>query len=79
LASSSSEWILWVPRARNGDEDAFERLYKATRPRLHNVISHLVGDDQAQEIVQRAFVRLGSGLRTWRRTPPSPAGCGASL
>jgi RNA polymerase sigma-70 factor, ECF subfamily len=63
LASSSSEWILWVPRAKNGDEDAFERLYRATRPRLHNVISHLVGDDQAHEIVQRAYVRA------WERLP----------
>ena len=61
--ASSSDWIPWVSSARKGDEDAFERLYRATRPRLHNAVLHLVGEDQAQEIVQRAFVRA------WERLP----------
>ena len=59
----TSEWIPWVSRAREGDEDAFERLYRATRPRLHNAVRHLVDDDQAREIVQRSFVRA------WERLP----------
>ena len=60
---ATSEWIPWVGRAREGDEDAFERLYRATRPRLHNAIRHLVDDDQAREVVQRAYVRA------WERLP----------
>lgn len=58
----SSDWIPWVSRAKQGDENAFERLYRATRPRLHNAMLHLVGEDQAQEIVQRAFVRAWERL-----------------
>lgn len=60
--ASSSDWIPWVSRAKLGDEDAFERLYRATRPRLHNAVLHLVGEDHAQEIVQRAFVRAWERL-----------------
>ncbi len=61
--ATSSDWIPWISRAKQGDEDAFERLYRATRPRLHNAVVHLVGEDHAQEIVQRAFVRA------WERLP----------
>jgi RNA polymerase sigma-70 factor (ECF subfamily) len=61
--ATSSDWIPWISRAKQGDEDAFERLYRATRPRLHNAVVHLVGEDQAREIVQRAFVRA------WERLP----------
>ena len=61
--ASSSDWIPWVSRAKLGDENAFERLYRATRPRLHNAVFHLVGEDHVQDIVQRAFVRA------WERLP----------
>jgi RNA polymerase sigma-70 factor, ECF subfamily len=61
--TQSSDWIHWVSRAKQGDENAFERLYGATRPRLHNVVLHLVGEDHAKEIVQKAFVRA------WERLP----------
>ncbi|MBK8801248.1 MAG: sigma-70 family RNA polymerase sigma factor [Fibrobacteres bacterium] len=54
---SASDWIRWVALAREGDKDAFHRLYCATRPRLHNAVAHLVPSDLASEIVQRAFVR----------------------
>ena len=59
----SSDWIRWVSSAKQGDENAFERLYRATRPRLHNAVFHLVGEDLAQEVVQRAYVRA------WERLP----------
>ena len=58
----SSEWIPWVARAREGDEDAFERLYRATRPRLHNAVVHLVDAELAREIVQRTFVKAWERL-----------------
>ncbi len=53
-----------MARSRNGDMVAFERLYLATRPRLHHAVAHLVGSgDDAQEIVQKAFVKA------WERLP----------
>jgi len=60
--ASSSDWIPWVSRAKEGDEDAFARLYHATRPRLHSAVCHLVGEDHAVEIVQKAFVRAWERL-----------------
>ena len=61
---SSSNWIPWVSRSRDGDMTAFERLYHATRPRLHHVVAHMVGSgDEAREIVQKAFVKA------WQRLP----------
>jgi RNA polymerase sigma-70 factor (ECF subfamily) len=61
---TSSVWIPWVARSRAGDMVAFERLYLATRPRLHHAVAHLVGSgDEAHEIVQKAFVKA------WERLP----------
>lgn len=60
----SSNWIQWVAAARDGDMTAFERLYHATRPRLHNAVVHLAGSgEDAKEIVQKAFVKA------WERLP----------
>ncbi|MBK9578175.1 MAG: sigma-70 family RNA polymerase sigma factor [Fibrobacterota bacterium] len=59
---NASDWIRWVALAREGDKDAFHRLYSATRPRLHNAVAHLVDPGLASEIVQRAFVRAWERL-----------------
>jgi len=60
----SSNWIPWVARSRDGDMAAFERLYHATRPRLHHAVVHMVGSsEEAREIVQKAFVKA------WERLP----------
>lgn len=58
----NSAWIQWVALAREGDQDAFHRLYTATRPRLHHAVVHLVEPELATEIVQRAFVRAWERL-----------------
>lgn len=58
-----ADWIQWVALSRDGDQDAFRRLYLATRPRLHNAVAHLVGLESAGEIVQRAFVKA------WEKLP----------
>jgi RNA polymerase sigma-70 factor (ECF subfamily) len=61
---SSPNWIPWVARSRDGDMAAFERLYHATRPRLHHAVLHMVGSaEEAREIVQKAFVKA------WERLP----------
>ena len=42
---------------------AFERLYHATRLRLHHAVVHLVGSsEEAREIVQKAFVKAWERL-----------------
>ena len=59
-----SSWIPWVAKAREGDMAAFEKLYHATRPRLHHAVVHLVGSgEEAREIVQKSFVKA------WERLP----------
>ncbi len=61
---TAASWIPWVARSRAGDMAAFERLYLATRPKLHHAVAHLVGTgDEAHEIVQKAFVKA------WERLP----------
>lgn len=61
---TTSNWIPWVARSRDGDMAAFERLYHATRPRLHHAVLHMVGSaEEAREIVQKAFVKA------WERLP----------
>jgi len=50
--------------AARGDVAAFERLYRATAARVHTLARRLLGDDDADDATQEAFVlawrRLGS-------------------
>lgn len=53
-----------VRRAREGDVDAFEALYRANAPAVHRLCRRLCGsDDDPVEVMQDAFVRA------WERLP----------
>jgi len=64
-----------VERARNGDREAFEQIYRQQVGRIHALCWRLTGDaDLAEELTQEAFVRAWrklhlfggqSALSTW--------------
>lgn len=52
----------WVERARRGDRDAFEHVYRVCAPRVYALCLRLCGGpEEAEEMAQEAFVRA------WRR------------
>lgn len=56
-----------VMRARDGDPDAFARLYDAHAPRIHAVCLRLSGDPaRAGELLQDVFVRAWERLDSFR-------------
>ena len=56
-----------VALAAAGDQQAFERLYRAHVARIHSLVRRMVGGDgDADELVQDAFVRAWQRLSTFR-------------
>ena len=56
-----------VRRARQGDVDAFEIVYRAHATRIYALCRRMVGDDaQARDLVQDVFVRAWERLVTFR-------------
>ncbi len=53
------EELDWVERARRGDQNAFERLYRQHAGRIHALVWRLCGGDAAlaEDLVQEAFIR----------------------
>ena len=58
----------WVERARNGDDTAFEMLYRRHRNRIYALVWRLCGGDAAlaEDMLQEAFVRAWQKLDTFR-------------
>lgn len=56
-----------VERAKSGDDQAFEALYRANVGRVHALCLRLVGETQAAtELTQDVFVRAWEGLSSFR-------------
>lgn len=56
-----------VARARSGDVDAFEQLYRATVGRVHAICLRMSRDHHlAEELVQESYVRAWQKLATFR-------------
>lgn len=56
-----------VQRAREGDLDAFEELYRRHVDRIHGLVLRLLGDvDRAEETTQEIFLRAWRKLSTFR-------------
>ncbi len=53
-------------RAGSGDPEAFERLYHAHVARIHTLARRMVGEQDADEATQDAFVRAWEKLGTFR-------------
>lgn len=55
-----------VPLARDGDQFAFERLYRVHLPRIHGLARRMAGFDAADELTQDVFIRAWEKLPTFR-------------
>jgi RNA polymerase sigma-70 factor (ECF subfamily) len=55
-----------VALARQGDEAAFERLYRANVGRIHGLARRMAGYDAADELTQDVFVRAWEKLDGFR-------------
>ncbi len=53
-------------RAATGDPEAFERLYHAHVARIHSLARRMLGEQDADEATQDAFVRAWEKLGTFR-------------
>ncbi|HEX7119205.1 MAG TPA: RNA polymerase sigma factor [Longimicrobiales bacterium] len=53
-------------RAAAGDARAFERLYRRHGARIHTLARRMLGEDEADEATQEAFVRAWKKLDTFR-------------
>lgn len=57
----------WIRRARDGDVQAFERLYRAHLPRVYALALRMTADpDRAEDLTQDAFVRAWGRLPSFR-------------
>jgi len=57
-----------VLAARDGDQDAYERLFAAMQSRIYNFIAHLMGDErQAEDLTQSTFIRAWETLPKLRK------------
>ena len=51
-----------VDAARDGDQDAWETLYRGVYPRLHAYLARRVGYDRAEEAVSETMARAMEGI-----------------
>jgi RNA polymerase sigma-70 factor (ECF subfamily) len=52
--------------AARGDTRAFERLYRATVPRIHSLARRMAGESSADDLTQEVYLRAWSRLHTFR-------------
>ena len=62
LADETSDGASLVERARQGDADAWDVLYRANYPRLVAYARRRVAEDTAREIVAEALARAVEGI-----------------
>lgn len=56
------DWIL----ARDGDRDAFERLYRSHVDRVHGLARRMAGRGSADDLTQEVFIRAWEKLDSFR-------------
>ncbi|MDX1924884.1 MAG: RNA polymerase sigma factor [Pirellulaceae bacterium] len=56
----------WIEKAKAGDRESFRAIYEAFGPRAMHVAKRIVGEFDAADVVQDAFVKLFSKLLTFR-------------
>lgn len=61
-----NELDLDVRRAAQGDARAFERVYRATVPRIHALACRMAGEGAAEDLTQEVYLRAWSRLHTFR-------------
>jgi RNA polymerase sigma-70 factor (ECF subfamily) len=63
-ASADAEWIA---RAQQGDESAFEAIYKAHQKRVYHLCLRMTGNvPEAEDLTQEAFLQVFRKIQTFR-------------
>ncbi len=55
-----------VARARGGDPEAFERLYRTTVGRVHALARRMAGPEVADDLTQEVYLRAWTRMNTFR-------------
>ncbi|WP_024512590.1 sigma-70 family RNA polymerase sigma factor [Bradyrhizobium sp. ARR65] len=73
--------LVWLIAAvAKGDEEAFERLYAATRAKLYGVVLRILRrQDLAEEVIQDTYVRIWNGAGQFDPARASPITWMASI
>ncbi len=50
----------------NTDEIEFQELYTAYRPKILRYLARQVGEDEAEDLTQEVFIKVGRGLKDFR-------------
>jgi RNA polymerase sigma-70 factor (ECF subfamily) len=58
----TEDWSL----ARDGDQAAFERLYRSHVARIHSLARRMAGEEAADDLTQEVFIRAWEKLGTFR-------------
>jgi len=62
-----TEETLWIASARKGDLDSFNRLISMYQDAIFNLAYRIIGGyDEAEDIVQKAFISAYRSIRTFR-------------
>lgn len=68
-----AELIWLLASVAKGDEDAFERLYAATRAKLFGVVLRILRrQDLAEEVIQEAYVKIWNSAGQFNPAMASP-------
>src|ERR1700754_4861941 len=68
-----AELIWLLASVAKGDEDAFERLYEATRAKLFGVVLRILRrQDLAEDVLQEAYVKIWNSAAQYNPGLSSP-------
>ena len=48
------------------DDEEFQKIHEAFRPKIHRYLTHLVGEHEAEDLTQEVFVKVSRALETFR-------------
>ena len=75
-----AELVWLIAAVAKGDEDAFERLYAATRAKLYGVVLRILRrQDLAEEVIQETYVKVWSSAGLFNPALSSPITWMASI
>ena len=75
-----AELVWLIAAVAKGDEDAFERLYAATRAKLFGVVLRILRrQDLAEEVIQEAYVKIWNNAGQFNPGLSSPITWMASI
>ena len=75
-----AELVWLIAAVAKGDEDAFERLYTATRAKLYGVVLRILRrQDLAEEVIQEAYVKIWNSAGQFNPALASPITWMASI